>query len=523
MFNRWFADVAALLSVAAFLVAFLVALLIAAAVSAEDAWAQDGVQEGNQKFPAKQRPNVLMIVVDDLNDWVEPLGGHPQAKTPAMTSLANRGVLFTNAHCQAPICNPSRTSVMLSLRPETTGIYGLQPWFRNLKKFQSAVSLPQHFAQSGYETYTCGKVYHNSQGRKPPQGCDPEFKHWGPRGGPGIMPKQKIIPPTPAGNNGWVDWGVFDHKDSEKGDWKVADWATKKIETMPEDKPFFMAAGFFLPHVPCYVTQKWWDMYPDEDLVMPPMVEDDLDDCPPFSHFLHWHLPEPRIDWLRKNKQHRNLVRAYLASITFCDSQVKRVLDALEKSPHADNTIVVLWSDHGFHLGEKEMSGKTTLWERSTRVPMIFTGPGIKKGVCEQPVELLDIYPTLANLAGLPAPSDVQGISLTPQLVDPKSPRARPAVTTHNPGNCAVRDQRYRYIQYGDGSEELYDLEDDPNEFTNVVQRSELSGVVKRLRGFAPKEYAPLAPGSADRILEQKAGRWYWENQPIDPENRPTK
>ena len=472
-----------------------------------------------------QRPNVLMIAIDDLNDWVEPLGGHPQVKTPAMKQLADRGVLFTNAHCQSPLCNSSRTSVMLSLRPETTGIYGLQPWFRNLKQFQKTVSLPQHFAKSGYETYTCGKVYHNSMGRNPPAGCEPEFMHWGPGGGPGIMPEAKLIPPTPAGNNGWVDWGTFDHEDSEKGDFKVASWAESTIAEMPDggDAPFFMAVGFFLPHVPCYVTKKWWDMYPEESLVMPSLVEDDRSDCPPFADYLHWHLPEPRLQWLRENNQHRNLVRSYLASVTFCDSQVQRVLDALEKSPHAENTIVVLWSDHGYHLGEKEMTGKTTLWERSTRVPLIFAGPGIEPGICQRPVELLDIYPTLSQMANLSAPASVEGVSLMPQITDTDAPRSALAITTHNPGNFAIRDDRYRFIHYADGSEELYDLQTDSGEFKNIIAEAELQSVAERLREHIPSQFAGLVEGSGQRILEKKGNQWFWENKAIDPDNRPQK
>lgn len=477
----------------------------------------------NEKKPKKEqrRPNVLMIAIDDLNDWVEPLGGHPQVRTPAIASLAERGVSFSNAHCQSPLCNPSRTSLMLSLRPETTGIYGLQPWFRNLPKYKRTVSLPQHFANAGYETYTAGKIYHNSQGRHPAAGCEPEFHHWGPRGGPGIMPEEKLIPPTPAGNNPWVDWGTFDHQDADKGDWKVAQWAESELATMQTEKPFFMAVGFFLPHVPCYVTKKWWDMYPDESLVMPPMIEDDLADCPLFGEYLHWHLPEPRIGWLQKHDQHRNLVRSYLASISFCDSQVQRVLDALKNSPHADNTIIVLWSDHGYHLGEKEMTGKTTLWERSTRVPLIFAGPEIAPGRCQQPVELLDVFPTLSQLANLPDPDGVEGGSLVPQISNPSAIRTKPAITTHNPGNFSIRDQRYRLIHYADQSAELYDLQDDPNEFNNLIEDQGMASVAAELRKYLPLEFAELAPGSGQRILEKREGQWLWENKVIDPENRP--
>ena len=184
-----------------------------------------------------RRPNVLMICIDDLNDWIEPLGGHPQVKTPAIASLASQGVLFRNAHCQSPLCNSSRTSLMISKRPSTTGIYGLRPWFRDLPELQATVSLPQAFKAAGYETYSGGKVYHGPN-RNPGSGMPPEFDHWGPRGGPGITPQQKLVPPTPAGNNPWVDWGVFDHDETKKGDWIVADWATKTLEEMPNDQPF---------------------------------------------------------------------------------------------------------------------------------------------------------------------------------------------------------------------------------------------------------------------------------------------
>lgn len=467
-----------------------------------------------------QRPNVLMIAIDDLNDWIEPLGGHPQVKTPAFNQLAARGVTFSNAHCQSPLCNSSRVSVISSLRPSTTGIYGLGPWLREVDKFKKFVTLPQHFKRAGYQTYCGGKVYHGHYGRHVPEGVEPEIDHWGPGGGPGVMPPQKLVGETPNGNNPWVDWGVFPHEDSEKGDWIVADWAEKTIAEMPHDQPFFLAVGFFLPHVPCYVTQKWWDMYPDETLVMPPMLENERANVSPFSAYLHWRLPEPSLGWLQENNQHRNLVRAYLASITFMDSQLQRVLDALDQSPFADNTIIVLWSDNGWHLGEKEMTGKTTLWERSTKVPMIFAGPGIVSGLCEQPVELLDIYPTLADLAGLRPPEGVEGISLRPYLDDPQKFKDTPAITVHNPGNFGVRDQEFRLIRYGDGSEELYHLSEDPHEFNNVIDESRFAAVADRLREFVPIHSAPLAPGSHSRILEQREDGWYWEGEKIDP-NRP--
>jgi arylsulfatase A-like enzyme len=462
-----------------------------------------------------------MVVIDDLNDWVEPLGGHPQVKTPAMASLARRGVVFTNAHCQSPLCNSSRTSVMTSLRPATTGVYGLSPWFRSLEQFKSTVTLPQQFEDAGYETYTGGKVYHGSQGHNPKPGCQREFIHWGPGGGPGITPREKLVPPTPAGNNPWVDWGVFEHDETKKGDWIVADWAVKTLEEIGTDKPFFMSVGFFLPHVPCLVTQKWWDMYPDSTLVMPPMQKGDRSDCSPFSWYLHWNLPEPRLSWLEHHSEHRNLVRSYLASISFVDSQVQRVIDALEASGQADNTIVVLWSDHGWHLGEKEISGKNTLWERSTRVPLIFAGPSIEPNVCGEPVELLDIYPTLCELANVKVTVAIDGVSLKPQIQDPNQPRLRPAITEHNAGNQSLRGRRYRLIQYADGSEELYDMKTDANEFHNLIDHPNHKAAADELRQHRLTSFAPLVAGSGGRVLERKDDGWYWENHRIDPAHPP--
>lgn len=307
---------------------------------------------------ARSRPNILMIAIDDLNDWVEPLGGHPQAKTPAISSLAKRGVVFRNAHCQSPLCNPSRTSVMSSLRPSTTGVYGLAPWFRELPEYRQTVSLPQFFEEQGYETYSCGKIYHGWQAQHK-KDQRREFMHWGPGSGPGKMPKEKLVGETPNGNNPWVDWGLFG-EDEDRADWKCAQWTEKTLANMQTDKPFFLATGFFNPHVPCYVSQKWWDMYPDATLKLPPFLASDLDDVPEFSEYLHWRLPEPKIEWLRRRKQHKNLVRSYLAATSFVDSQVQRVLDAFEASQFKENTLIVLWSDHGYHLGEKGMTGKTT-------------------------------------------------------------------------------------------------------------------------------------------------------------------
>jgi arylsulfatase A-like enzyme len=272
--------------------------------------------------------------------------------------------------------------------------------------------------------------------------------------------------------------------------------------------------------VPCFASDPWFELYPTQGLAMPPVRDDDRDDTPRFSWYLHWKLPEPRLKFLRESRQWENLVRAYLASVSFMDSQVGRVLAALRESGRADDTIVVLWSDHGWHLGEKLITGKNTLWERSTRVPLVFAGPGIARGArCAEPVELLDLFPTLLELCGLPARSDLEGHSLTPQLHDAGTPRPWPAITTHNQGNHSVRTRDRRYIRYADGSEELYDLRQDPNEWTNLAGDRLHDDEKRELARWLPTIDRPPVPGSAQRVLtyDPKTGALTWEAQPIDP------
>jgi choline-sulfatase len=457
------------------------------------------------------KPNVLFIAIDDQNDWIGTLGGHPLAKTPNIDRLANRGMNFLNAHCQAPVCNPSRTSLLLGVRPTTTGIYGLSPWFRNVAGWKNRVAMPQHFQANGYRTMSAGKIYHGT-----PKGIEKEFDVYGPVGGVGIRPDDKLVGKTPMGNNPLVDWGVFPHEDKDKGDYKVADWTIEQIRAK-HDKPFFLSAGFFLPHVPCYATQKWFDLYPDDDTVLPKVKSDDREDTPRFSWYLHWELPEPRLKWLQEKKQWRNLVRSYLACTSFVDAQIGRILDALDRAGLSDKTIVVLWSDHGWHLGEKGITGKNTLWERSTRVPLIFAGPGISQGRCTKPVELLDLYPTLIELCGLHKRDDQEGMSLLPQLKDANAPRERPAITSHNQGNHAIRTERWRYIRYADDTEELYDHSIDPNEWTNLASNPERAKTKADLRRWLPKVDLPPCPGSAQRVLtfDKATDIAIWEGKPV--------
>jgi arylsulfatase A-like enzyme len=483
---------------------------------------------------AAERPNVLFIAIDDQNDWIGHLGGHAMAKTPNLDKLAARGTTFTNAHCNMPLCNPSRTSLLLGLRPTTTGIYGLSPWFRTLPQWKDRVALPQHFENHGYLTAATGKIYHGGTGggggagkgkgkkaaKQAPPDAKPEFMVSAPLGGVGTKPPQKLVNPTPMGNNPLVDWGVWplDNDDTGKGDYQVASWTVEQIKKAPKDQPFFIAAGFFLPHVPCYATQKWFDLYPDDDSVLPKIIENDRADTPRFSWYIHWQLPEPRLKFLKEANQWRNLVRSYLACTSFTDAQIGRLLTALDESGHADDTLVVVWGDHGWHLGEKEITGKNTLWDRGTKVPLVFAGPGVTPGQrCNQPAELLDIYPTLIELAGLTKRDDLEGLSLAPQLKNAATKRERPAVTSHNQGNHAVRSEKWRYIVYADGSEELYDMVNDPNEWTNIASKPENTAIIAEHRQWLPKIDVPPAPNSASRVLtyDKKTDEAVWEGKTL--------
>ncbi|MEX2512951.1 MAG: sulfatase [Cyclobacteriaceae bacterium] len=468
---------------------------------------------------SNKKPNVLFIAIDDLNDWVGIMNTHPQVKTPNIDRLAKSGLLFTNAHTQAPLCNPSRVSIMTGLRPTTTGIYNLAPHHRDVPATKNVITLPQYFEKHGYKTLSNGKIFH-SIGNSPEKRA--EFQEWGPiGGGTAGHPPNKLVGETHMGNHPLLDWGVYPEKgDSVRNDYKVASWAEMKLAELGNQKteqPFFMAVGFWLPHVPLFATRKWFDLYPgDKDLILPPAPLDDRADVPDFAWYLHWYLPEVRLSWLKENQQWENMVRSYLATISFTDAQVGRVLDAFDENGLSDDTIIVLWSDHGFHLGEKGITGKNTLWERSTHVPLIFSGPGIPKNErCEEPVELLDLYPTLLDLAVLPANDQLEGLSLMPQIRNVKTVRDRPAITTHNPGNNSVRSKRWRYIRYANGEEELYDHENDPHELLNLAGLNEYQAIKEDHARWLKNRDAPHSPGSAHRKLEKVREHWYWEENKI--------
>lgn len=461
------------------------------------------------------RPNVLMIAIDDQNDWIGCLGGHPQAHTPHLDRLAAKGVVFRNAHCQSPLCNPSRTSLLTGRRPSSSGVYGLAPDIASASSLRDAITLPRFFRSNGYHTSMSGKIFHGNYGRRAEHG---QFDLVGLAPEVGARPTQPLVK-TPSGHP-LVDWGTFPHRDEDKGDWKLATWTIEQLQR-PYSQPFFICTGFFLPHVPCYVPEHWYGLFPEESLQLPQVLENDRNDTPRFSWYLHWKLPEPRLQFLQSHNEWKNLVRSYLASTAFVDAQVGRIIEALEASPYAENTVVVVWSDHGWHLGEKQITGKNSLWDRSTRVPLIFAGPGVcTGGQCTEPVELLDVYPTLAALCGLPAPENQEGHSLVPQLRDPSTERQWPAITTHNHDNHGVRTRDWRYIQYADGTEELYNMVSDPNEWHNLAGKPELLPRLLEMRQMLPPSSRSPVEGSRDRILlynrESSVANWEGVDIPKD-------
>ena len=460
----------------------------------------------------QEKPNVLFIAIDDQNDWIGCLGGHPQVKTPNIDKLAKKGTVFLNAHCQSPLCNPSRTSLMTGLRPTTTGVYGLAPWFRKVPSLKNLVTLPKHFKANGYTTMSAGKIYHGRYGREDGK----EFDELGPAASAAPFPENRLVDRTPQ-NHKLVDWGYFPHQDKEKGDYKIANWGIEKLNTKPKE-PFFLALGFFLPHVPCFATQKWFDLYPENETQTPQIIANDRNDTPRFSWYLHWRLPEVRLKFLQKKNEWLNLTRSYMACTSFVDHQIGRVLETLEKNDLTKNTIIVLWSDHGWHIGEKEITGKNTLWDDGTRVPLIFSGPGISPGRCTQPVELLDMFPTLNDICDLPDLDHLEGLSLKPQLINSNTKRTRPAITCHNHDNNAVRSENWRYIRYADGSEELYNMKEDPNEWNNLAANPKYQNIIQSHKKWVPKNNKKPVLGSKYRILtyDEENGKVIWEGKVIN-------
>ena len=449
--------------------------------------------------PCSAKPNILFIAIDDLNDWVGCLGGHPQAKTPNLDRLAASGMLFTNAHCPAPACNPSRTAIFTGISPHRSGLYANGQKMRDV--LPDTEILSKTFSRAGYWSAGSGKMLHyfidarswdeyfpKKETENPfPRTLYPEKRPLNlPRGGPWQYNE--------------TDWGPLDATDDEfGGDYLVSKWVGKQL-SRKHDKPFFLACGIYRPHEPWFVPRKYFDAFPLEKIQLPPGYKaDDLDDLPPTGRQMG---PNRYFAHIRAHKQWKQGIQGYLASIYFADTMLGHVLDALENGPNAGNTIIALWSDHGWHLGEKQHWQKFTTWRACTRVPLILKVPkgtpglngGTRPGTCTRPASLLSLAPTLLDLCGLPPVKAHDGPSLVPLLSNPKAKWPHVALThLHHPGSFGLSADHWRYIRYSTGDEELYDLKSDPYEWKNLADSKQHKATLERLRSKAPTTFAKFA------------------------------
>jgi arylsulfatase A-like enzyme len=441
--------------------------------------------------PATKAPsNVLFICIDDLNDWTGFLGGHPDAKTPHLDQLASESVVFSRAFCPAPACNPSRASILTGIRPSTSGVYfNHQPW-RSSPILKDILTLPQYFREHGYIVKGSGKTFH---------GAFPDSASWD-EYWPSFT-QQQPADPVPENrplngipNTAHFDWGPMDVTKEEMGDWQVADWVIDQLN-MEYDKPFFLACGFFRPHLPWYVPREYFEKFPLDSISLPLVKENDTADIPAAGKALIRFRDHENVT---KYGQWEKAVQGYLASGNFVDECVGRVVNALENSRFKDNTIIILWSDHGWNLGEKHHWRKFALWENTTRTLFMIKAPGItgKGSICTRPVNLLDIYPTLVELCGLPPNPKNEGTSVMPLMESPERNWEIASVTTYGKNRHAVRLRNWRYIQYDDGTEELYDLAKDPEEWTNLAQDPGFETIKMELKKHLPEINAESIPGN---------------------------
>jgi arylsulfatase A-like enzyme len=452
------------------------------------------------------KPNVLFIAIDDLRDWVGYLG-NKQVHTPNLDRLARRGVHFTRSYCAAPCCNPSRTALMTGLRPGQSGVYNNGDDWRKIVP-EGTVTLPLHFRNHGYYVAGAGKIYHGGAGGF--NRLSDWDDYWTERGqGNEDDPEPKARRKGKAkSQEGWdgvggIRFGPLDCEDQEMVDYQAVSYVLKKL-AQPQDKPFFFACGLRKPHMPWSVPRKYYERYPLDKIELPKVLENDLDDVPPAG--VRMARPSGDHAAILKSGRWKEAVQAYLATITFCDAMVGRLIDGFDRSAYKDNTIVCLWSDHGWHLGEKQHWRKFALWEEATRAPYLWIVPGLTRpgGICNRTVDYMQIYPTLCDLAGLPVPKHVEGESIRKLLENPGASWDKPAVMTWLHNNHAVRNEEWRYIRYANGDEELYHDSVDPLEWINLAKKPEYAGQKAAMAKWLPKVNNET-PGGHVRNPDKKA------------------
>lgn len=446
---------------------------------------------------AEQKPNILFIAIDDLNHWVGHLGRNPQTKTPNIDRLAAQGVSFTKAYCTAPACNPSRASLMSGQRPSTTGCYtNAQDWHPGISEDKL---LNTHFVKNGYRVFGAGKIYHGSYDHG--EVWTDYFKDAA--GGK----KELVMHPSAKDQGvGGIKFGPLASTNEDMPDHRVVDWCVERMKE-ESDQPFFIACGLIKPHMAFSVPKEWFDKFPLDSIELPPHREDDLSDIPAAG--VKMAGPQGDHAKILESGRWKEAVQAYLATIAYCDYEVGRLLDALEASPKKDNTLVCLWSDHGWSLGEKSHWRKFALWEEPTRTVHIWKVPGLTPvgKTCTWPVDYLNVYPTLTSLAGLPRPEHLEGFDMTPILENPAADWDQPAITTHGRGNHSVRFGDWRYIRYADGSEELYDQATDPLEYTNLAGDPKLTAIKTDLATYLPKTEAKDLPRDKEDKGSEGSGK----------------
>ena len=471
-----------------------------------------------------RKPNVLFLAVDDMNDWLGCMGTNPSAITPNLDKLANRGVLFTNAHTAGVYCAPSRAAIFSGQFASTTGCYRTANYFVHHPEIDA---LQMCFAKSGYTTLGAGKLFHHPAGAIDQRGWDTFFLRrksqrtsgWPLDSWSDETPLPNPFPASIYNNENEVTGGMFlewaplpDTKEEEMADTIRINWAVEQLKK-EHDKPFFLGVGIYAPHYPNYCPQKYFDLYEPEKIPLPPLKQDDLADLPDKIR----KIKTARSRILRKLQDLDavdDAIHGYLACMSYADAMMGRVLDALRESPHADNTVVVFWSDHGYHHGQKGDWGKHTLWERTSNVPFIWAGPGIEEGArSDVTVSLIDMFPTLVEMCELPEPrQDLEGKSLASTLKNTGQARDRTVYLPHmHPGEYATINRDWRYIRYGDDGEELYDLRKDPHEWTNLAGDPEHADLKTTMRKAAPATFAEPCEklnGRRDLLIEGESFRW---------------
>lgn len=455
---------------------------------------------GTVRAAEPARPNVLFIAVDDLNHWVGYLGRNPQTITPNLDKLAARGVRFTRSYCAAPVCNPSRAALMSGLRPSTSGVYDNGTDWR--PAISEKLTLPTVFRAAGYDVRGAGKIYHEAYRRR--SEWSDYLEHAG-------------SDPAPKGDTGvgGIKFAPLDCKDEDLREWKIVQYGMDQLAA-PHEKPLFLAIGLHKPHMPWNVPRKYYDMHPLDRIELPPHRPDDLSDVPPAGRRMA--KPEGDHAEILASGRWKEAVQGYLAAISYCDAMIGRLIEAFDRSAYRDNTIIVLWGDHGWHLGEKQHWRKFALWEEATRAPLIWIAPGVTQPntVCHRTVDFMSIYPTLTELCGIATPSHVEGKSIVSLLRDPAGAWSTPALTTHGFKNHAVRSEGWRYIRYANGDEELYDETADPYEWKNLADEAAQASHKSELGAFLPTRNQPEAGRRPAAAAKKKAARKK-AAQPVNP------